>query len=129
MSVQAHVTAALKAVKKGQDARTAYLAEIEGLRRQIGRLSREQGRKRLMPCIAAHYDNVPIVDGEGKAKGQKVFDSSAPKYEAAKTALRRMVNDIYGSNEANNSADIVAQALRLVTKMTAAQKRKFLAAL
>lgn len=128
MSVQQHVAAALKAVKKGQDARAAYLAEIAGLRRSLPS-DRAKGRARLMPCIAAFYDNVPIVDGEGKAKGQKVFDSEAPKYEAAKTALRRMVNDIYGSNETNASADLVAQAIRLINKMTAAQKRKVLAAL
>ena len=126
MSVQQHVAAALTAVKKAQELHADYLKAIDGLRRSLSK-DREKGRAVLLPCVASFY-GVPVVDGAGKAEGQKVLDSDAPKYEAAKTALRRMVNDIYGSNE-SGSADVVAQALRLVAKMTAAQKRKFIAAL
>lgn len=122
MSVQSLVNKALGAVERARKEHAVYVAQIAGLRRDLPK-AREKGRAVLLPCVASFYA-VPIVDGEGKAKGQKVFDSSAPKYEAAKTALRRMVNDIYGSNESSNSADIVAQALRLIAKMNAAQKRR-----
>lgn len=127
MSVQQHVAAALKAVKKAQELHADYLKAIDSLRRDLPK-DREKGRAVLLPCVASFY-GVPVVDGAGKAAGSKVLDSDAGGYEAAKTALRRMVNDIYGSNETNASADLVAQAIRLINKMTAAQKRKVLAAL
>lgn len=127
MSVQSHVNSALDAVKRGQQARADYMAEINKLRPMLPK-SREKGRVMLLPCIGRKYD-VPVVEGEGKAAGSMVLDSDAAGYEAAKTALRRMVDDIYGKVSGSNSTDIVAQALKLVEQMTAAQKRKFVAAL
>ena len=126
MSVSSMVRKALGAVERARKEHAVYEAQIAGLRRGLPK-DREKGRAVLLPCVASFY-GVRVVDGQGKAEGQKVLDSDAGGYEAAKTALRRMVNDIYGSNE-SGSADVVAQALRLVAKMTAAQKRKFIAAL
>lgn len=55
----------------------------------------EAVRAALLPVVAAFYA-VPLIDGEGKAKGRKVLDKAAPKYEAAKKALQRLMGDLMG---------------------------------
>jgi hypothetical protein len=55
----------------------------------------EAVRAALLPVVGAYYA-VPLIDGEGKAKGRKVFDKAAPKYEAAKKALQRLLSDLMG---------------------------------
>lgn len=124
--MQANVNRALTAVGKAAEQHAIYLAEIAKLRKGLPRKA-DKGRAVLMPLIAQYY-GVPVVDGAGKATGQMVMDSEAGSYEAAKTALRRMLADIYlGSSRVE--VDLVAQALKLIGKMTAAQRRKVRAAL
>jgi hypothetical protein len=57
--------------------------------------SEEAVRAALLPVVAAFYA-VPMIDGDGKAKGRKVLDKAAPKYEAAKKALQRLLGDLMG---------------------------------
>ena len=49
-------------------------------------------RAALLPIVAADKRyNVPVVPGASKAKGTMVMDSSAPKYETARSMLADMV--------------------------------------
>jgi hypothetical protein len=128
MTVQSRVNAAIDAVKRGQQARADYMAEITKLRPMLPR-QREAGRAKLLECIGRRY-GVPIVEGAGKKTGEMVLDSEAAGYEAAKTALRRMVDDIYGKlTEGSSKADPVAKLLESYRALTAAQKRSFKAQL
>lgn len=52
-------------------------------------------RAALLPIVAKKYD-VPVIDGERKAKGTKVLDKTAAKYNTAKSALQRLTADIIG---------------------------------
>lgn len=122
--MQANVDKALNAVRKGQEQRAIYLAEIAKLRKGLPRRNREAGRAKLLPMVADFYD-VPVTEGAGKAKGTDVMDSEATGYEAAKTALRRMLDDIYGKSESSGKSDPVALLLASYKKLTAAQKRSF----
>jgi hypothetical protein len=127
MSVQSRVNTAIDAVKRGQQARADYEAEIAKLRPMLPK-QREKGRAMLLPCIGKKYD-VAVVKGEGKAAGSMVLNSEAESYEAAKTALRRMVDDIYGKVAGAGMADPVAKLLKDYAELTAAQKRKFKASI
>jgi hypothetical protein len=128
MSVQSRVNTAIDAVKRGQQARADYEAEIAKLRPMLPK-QREAGRAMLLECIGRKYE-VAVVDGQGKAAGTMVLDSEAEGYEAAKTALRRMVDDIYGKNPSGSSkADPVEKLLSAYAELTAAQKRKFKASI
>lgn len=122
--MQSNVNKALNAVRKGQEQRAIYLAEIPKLRKGLPRRDREAGRAKLMPLVAKFY-MVAVIEGSGKAKGTDVMDSEASGYEAAKTALRRMMDDIYGKSESSSKADPVALLLASYKKLTAAQKRSF----
>ena len=91
----------------------------------------EAVRAALLPQVASFPKyKVPVVPGAGKAEGTMVLDSEHKNYEACRKALGRLVKDIVGGGSAKAEApDLVAQALRLISKMTAAQRRKVLAAL
>lgn len=88
MSIKSNVVAALNSA-------AAYGEAIRALKADCAKLDREAGRAAMLPAVAEYYE-VPLVDGERKAKGTKVLDTSADKYEAAKTAIRRLVADVYG---------------------------------
>lgn len=107
------VIAALNAAK-------AYGERIEEAKAHpsIKGKSPEVVRAELLPIVAAHYA-VPLVDGERKAKGTKVLDTSAPKYEAAKTALRRLVADICGAGNAKSEEIAVPAHIAKLAKALA----------
>lgn len=55
----------------------------------------EKVRAALMPAVGKVY-SVKLVAGQGKATGQKVLDSEATNYEAARKMLQRILNALSG---------------------------------
>lgn len=124
--MQANVNKALTAVRNAQAQHAIYLAEVAKLRKGLPRSS-DKGRGVLLPMVAKFY-GVAVVAGAGKAAGSMVLDSDSAGYEAARKALQRLLADIYQSS-GKTEVDLVAQALRIIGKMTAAQRRKLLASI
>lgn len=124
--MQANVNKALNAVRNAQAQHAIYLAEVAKLRKGLPR-SADKGRVVLLPMVAKFY-GVAVVAGAGKAAGSMVLDSDSAGYEAARKALQRLLADIYQSS-GKTEVDLVAQALRIIGKMTAAQRRKLLASI
>lgn len=89
-------------------------------------------RATLLPIVAAHYA-VPVVDGERKAKGTKVLDKTAEKYNTAKSALQRLSADIVGvtsgkGEELEVPEHIAALAAKLAKACNEYEQAKRLAA-
>ena len=124
--MQANVNKALTAVRNAQAERTVYLAEITKIRKGLPRKA-DKGRVILLPMVAKFY-GVAVAEGAGKATGSMVLDAEDAGYEAARKALQRMLADIY-QRSGKTEVDLVAQALRIIAKMTAAQKRSLKAKL
>ena len=124
--MQANVNKALTAVRNAPAQHAIYLAEVAKLRKGLPR-SADKGRAVLLPMVAKFY-GVAVVAGAGKAAGSMVLDSDSAGYEAARKALQRLLADIYQSS-GKTEVDLVAQALRIIGKMTAAQRRKLLASI
>lgn len=65
--------------------------------------------------------------------GKVMMDSSHAKYEAAKTTKRDVLLMLAGTTRRASSGkkevDLIEEAMKIVAKMTPAQKKKFLAAL
>ena len=98
MSVQTHVNLFCKSkVTKAQ--------AIADLTKELKRKPRETVRATLMPFVGKFW-SVKLIDGEGKAKGTKVFDSSAEKYENAKRDLYDLVKAITGTQSSGKKEPI-----------------------
>jgi len=103
MSVQSNVTLFCKSkVTKAQ--------AITDLKKELKRKSREAVRSTLMPFVGKFW-GVAIVDGEGKAKGSKVFNKDAPKYENAKRDLYDLVKEICGVASSGKKEVVVPKKL------------------
>ena len=114
MSIQSNVSKALIAA-------TSYGDAINALRVDLAGVERAEVRTTLLPMIAKHY-KVEVVEGK--------LSVESDKYEAAKKALQRMVAAICeGQSAAKKEVDVLAAALRAFEKLTAAQRRKFMAAI
>lgn len=88
MSIKANTHKALTAAHD-------YAAAIEGLRKDCRGKTREEARAIMLPAVASFPKyNVPLVDGDKSAQGRKVMDSTHPKFETARKALNRLLNDI-----------------------------------
>jgi hypothetical protein len=75
----------------------AYDAAIQQARELLKGKDRDTIKVTLLPIVAAYPKYaVPIVDGEGKAKGKKVMDGKHAKYKTASKALERLIDDIMG---------------------------------
>ena len=110
MSIKTNVTNALTAAN-------AYNEAVVALRKDFKGKPTDAVRSGLLPHVAAFYA-VPVVDGAGKAKGTKVLDKDATKYEAAKKALQRLTKDIVGAGsdkaeEVEVPAELLAAAAKL----------------
>jgi hypothetical protein len=57
------------------------------------------------------------VPGAGKAEGTMVLDKDAPKYEAAKKALQRLVKDIVGASNDKVEVEVPAELLAAAEKL------------
>lgn len=118
-------------VHKALDAALSYGEQVAKLQKLCKRNTPAQVRAKLLPLVANYRKyKVPLVKGAGKAEGTRVLNSEHPNYEACRKALSRLVADVTGTrSDKSETPDIVAQALRLIGKMTAAQRRKVRAAL
>lgn len=109
MTLSTHINNALSSAK-------AYAAAIESARKDAKGMTRDAVRTAILPVVAAFYA-VPVKAGEGKAEGTKVLDKDAPKYEAAKKALQRLLNDVCPS-ESSAKKEVVTAPKALLKKMT-----------
>ena len=110
MSVQTNVNLYCKSkVSKAQ--------AIVDLTKALKRKSRETVRATLMPLVGKFW-TVKLVDGESKAKGSKVFDSSAENYENAKRDLYDLVVGICGKASSSGSKEAVAVPRKLLSNIT-----------
>jgi len=91
-STQSTVHAVIKAAFE-------YAEGIEQLRKTFKGKERDVITKAIIGDVASYPKYlVPLVDGEGKAKGTKVLDKTHAKYEACRKALQRIVSDIMGKS-------------------------------
>jgi hypothetical protein len=111
MSVQTNVNLFCKS-------KVAKAQAIVDLTKELKRKSRETVRTTLMPLVGKFW-GVALVDGEGKAKGSKVFSTDAPKYENAKRDLYDLVVGICGKASSSGSKEPVAVPKKLLSNMTA----------
>ena len=82
--------------------------------------SEEAVRAAVLPIVAKRYA-VPVIDGERKAKGTKVLDKTAEKYNTAKSALQRLVADIVGaSNGKGEELEVPEHIMALAAKLAKA---------
>ena len=88
MSIKANVTKFITGT-------TARAESIVALKLAFKGKSKDAVRTALLSIVAADKRyNVPVVPGASKAKGSMVMDSSAPKYETARSMLANMVSAI-----------------------------------
>jgi hypothetical protein len=110
MSVQTNVNLFCKS-------KVAKAQAIVDLTKELKRKSRETVRTTLMPLVGKFW-GVALVDGEGKAKGSKVFSTDAPKYENAKRDLYDLVVGICGKASSSGSKEPVAVPRKLLSNIT-----------
>ena len=109
MSVQSNVNLYCKSNASKAEA-------IKELTKALKRKSRETVRTTLMPLVGGFW-KVSLVEGEGKAKGSKVFDSGAEKYENAKRDLYDLVVAICGK-ASSGKQETVAVPKKLVSSIS-----------
>lgn len=87
-------------IRNALNAAHSYGDSIQQARISLNKCkSSDEIRTILLPIVADYY-SVPVIEGERKAKGTKVLDKTAVKYEAAKKSLQRLVGDIVGDSAA-----------------------------
>jgi hypothetical protein len=111
MTLSTHITNAL-------DNAIAYGESIALARKDAKGKTRDQVRNVILPIVSAKFA-VALKDGEGKAKGTKVLDKDAPKYEAAKKSAQRLLNDICGaaSSGKQEELDVPAEIIEAAKKL------------
>lgn len=113
------MTAFINAINTALNAATAYSKAIEEARQcpEVKGKGEDVVRAALLPIVAGFYA-VPLVDGAGKAQGKKVLDKDAPKYEAAKKALQRLLADIMGKgSDKGDKYEIPEEMLAAAAKL------------
>jgi hypothetical protein len=96
----------------------AYAEGIESLRATYKGQPADVVRAALLPEVASFPKYaVPVVAGSGKAEGTMVLDKDAPKYEAAKKALQRLVKDIVGASNDKVEVEVPAELLAAAEKL------------
>ena len=99
-----------------------YDAKIAEARTALKGKTPEEIRETLLPIVAASPKyQVPVIDGERKAKGKKVLDKSHPKYETCRSMLSDIVADIVGkvvakADQYEIPEELLAAALTLVKR-------------
>lgn len=105
-------------IKSALASASAYASAIDGARKDAKGMTRDAVRVIVLPLVGEHY-GVTVKAGEGKAEGTKVLDKDAPKYETAKKALQRLLNDVCGAQSSGKQeevevpAEIIEAALKL----------------
>jgi hypothetical protein len=105
-------------VTSALNAATAYGDNVAKLRTQLKGQETPAIRATLMPYVAQYY-GVKLVT---KERGDGVtMDTEAKRFEAAKTALRRLVGDIVGKTANHTEAIVLTRAqLALIKQCHAA---------
>jgi len=100
----------------------AYNDEIVKARETLKGKGADEVREALLPIVASYPKfMVPLVDGQRKAAGKKVLDSTHAKYEAANKALQRLVKDILGVTKGQTEELAVpAHIAKLAAQLAAA---------
>jgi hypothetical protein len=98
MTLSTHITTALSHA-------LAYADAIDLARKDAKGMTHDQVRAVILPIVSAKFA-VALKDGEGKAKGTKVLDKDAPKYEAAKKATQRLLKDICGDASSGKKEEV-----------------------
>jgi len=104
--------AILKTFKTG-DEDEAALADVVRLAKRMKRETFEPLAQRL---AEKHY-SVPLLE---KSTGRLVFDSSAPRYEAARKRVQRLVKAIYETSQSTEEIEIPAELLKLAQALAKA---------
>ena len=83
----------------------ASVSLVEALRK-AGFETREDAREQAMLWVGAKMGVDVIESKSAFNKGEASFDRASPQFQAAKTALRRLLNTAFGDEaEADNKAD------------------------
>jgi hypothetical protein len=121
-----------KAVHSALESVTVYQQKVDALKALCANV--EDVRGTILPYVASFYA-VPLVDGQRKAIGRKVMDSTAEKYITAKQAWMRLSTAIEGNKPKDTvavpvSKKLVAAGTAMVIEhsMTAAQFNAWVAA-
>ena len=104
--------AILKTFKTG-DEDEAALADVVRLAKRMKRETFEPLAQRL---AEKHY-SVPLLE---KSTGRLVFDSSAPRYEAARKRVQRLVKAIYETSQSTEEIEVPAELLKLAKALAKA---------
>jgi hypothetical protein len=102
----------------------SYAQAIEDARKDAKGMTREAVRDVILPITSAKFE-VPLKDGEGKAKGTKVLDKDATKYEACKKATQRLLNDICGdaSSAKKEEVEVPEELIEMAKKLAKLAKK------
>jgi len=101
-------TSSIKAlVNTALNAAATYGKAVEGLKAAYIGQDAAAVRVGLMPHVGAFY-SVRVVQsaGKGNASAGIKLDADAPKYEAARKALQRLVKDIIGKGAAREEIEV-----------------------
>lgn len=114
-TIKANVFQALTAVDKALAIYNAeYLPAIKALRKDCAGMSRDDARQALVVPIGEYY-GVGTVVGEKRAAGQIVLDRSADRYESARKALQKVLDDVCG--KADGHKPTAKAPAKLLAKM------------
>lgn len=97
----------------------AYGNAVADIRKTLkGQMSPEQVRSALLAPVASYYAVALIAKERGEGM---TLDSAAPKYEAAKKALQRLVKDVMGKVEnQSEELDVPAHIAKLAAQLVQA---------
>lgn len=104
-------------------AATAYGKAVGGLQtlpevKTAARKGPEPLRALLLPHVAAFYGVSVVVSESPRNAGALTLDRSSERYEAAKTALRRLVKDVMGKgSEQGDNIEVPAELLAAAAKL------------
>jgi anion-transporting ArsA/GET3 family ATPase len=109
MSLSTHITTALSHA-------LAYADAIDLARKDAKGMTRDAVRDVILPITSAKF---AVALKEGKAKGTKVLDKDAPKYEACKKATQRLLKDICGdaSSGKQEEVEVPAELIEMAKKL------------
>ena len=113
MSIKSNVTKALTAAHSYGDAITALKSDCAGM-------TRDAAKAAMLPTVATFY-SVTLVDGQKAAKGTKVLNADCAKYEAAKKAIQRLLDDVIGVAGDSKREPVAVPAAKVAAAVTIAE--------
>lgn len=100
----------------------AYGTAITGLKalpeiQTAAKKGRDNVRVLLLPSVAEFYGVKVVISESPRNKGQQTFDRESKNYEAAKTALRRLADDLVDGKSNKAEVEIPAELLAAAQKL------------